>query len=464
MLKRIGLGLTSVCSSCVGRDGARNQRRHQRLENDPYEERADEEYILPNGNLVWDPSSKKFSSQRTDGRGPGYVPPDVPKSEASRIPTVEEFKLLKTLGKGAFGKVLLAAHKPTRHLYALKVVPKAKCTSRKQIRQVLSEMDILKIVKHPFCVVLQFSFQNSEFLFYVFEFAAGGMLFYHLKEEGRFTEARARFYIGEIVLALEYLHGLGIIFRDLKPENCLLSAAGHIVLTDFGSAKKLLEGEKTSTLAGTPHYMAPEVLKGEPYTTSADWWSCGVLLFEMITGKTPFESSDRMELYRAILGGHFKMPMFVSIRARSILYELIQTNPDIRLGTVDENDSSVSHNDIKKHCFFSQHPMDPEEESKYLREETRRQELLSSKGISTGSLIQKFTSEITSSLSRQTVLCDWQWDQLLACNVTPRFPKLAHPTNCRYFDSVATSFAPTLTDLPLCDDHFYLDDFDFVRN
>ena len=107
MLKRIGLGLTSVCSSCVGRDGTRGQRRHQRLQNDPLEERADEEYILPNGNLVWDPSSKTFSSRKTDAGGLGYVPPEVPKSEESRIPTVEEFKLLKTLGKGAFGKVYI---------------------------------------------------------------------------------------------------------------------------------------------------------------------------------------------------------------------------------------------------------------------------------------------------------------------------------------------------------------------
>lgn len=461
----------------------------------------EEDFLLPGGE--WDPSLSHASSRssrsstrgkssirsrivRADSDGQSgaaagdYVPPPVP--AAKTLPTFDEFRLLKTVGKGAFGKVMMCVHSPSRILYAMKVVPKAKIKTQKQMSQILAECRILKRIRHPFCVSLQYAFQNDDFLFYVFEFAAGGMLFYHLKQEGRFMEPRARFYFGEIILALEYLHGFGIIFRDLKPENCMLSELGHIILTDFGSAKMLELSEKTTTIAGTPQYLAPEVLRGEPYSFSADWWSCGILLYEMLTGRLPFFSADRLELYKMVLRGDFKVSSVVSPRARALLYRLINKDPDFRLGCASGGCHKQSAQEIKDHSFFSQAPMDPDEEAQYAAEEAERErhrEALErsrrsrSRGTSSfmetaGNMIRSLSTNTSIRLSGnrppyQGVPCEWTWEELERREVYPPFkPKLAHPTDVRHFDPVMTCIPATITDLVTTDRALHLEGFDFV--
>ncbi|CAI8043945.1 Protein kinase 2 [Geodia barretti] len=409
--------LFSCCCSCMGE------------EEDEAGYRNESDYLLPGGE--WDPSLSssvvKRRSRRSRGRDSGgasgsgsfadngaggedseslYTPPEVP--GATSVPKFQDFKLLKTVGKGAFGKC------PLRH----EGVPKTKIRTQKQTNQILSELNILKRIQHPFCVALKSTFQDKNFLFYIFCFAAGGMLFYHLRQEGKFTEPRARFYLGEIVLALNYLHGFSIIFRDLKPENCMLSEQGHVILTDFGSAKSLEMRERANTLAGTPQYMAPE---------------------------TPFNSADRGDLYKMVLRGDYRVPNFVSPRARSLIYKMINRDPEFRLGCSSAANRDQAVSEIKDHAFFSNTPMDPDEEMFYSTEEAERerhrQALARARRsrerdlYGSGSIVGAASSvlrslsirRISGSGTCQGAACEWNWEDLENMKVTPPFkPLLFH--------------------------------------
>ena len=407
--------------------------------------------LIPTNNLLLSSTGGRIEGARPDPGG--YSPPSVPAS-ASRVPTIDDFVLLKTLGKGTFGKVMLCKHSVARRIYAIKVVPKAKLSTKKMIDQLVAELNIMMRVDHPFCISIQFAFQTETDLFYVLDFAAGGMLLYHLRQETRFSEPKARFYFGEIVLAIEYLHSLGVIFRDLKPENCLLSEKGHLKLADFGSAKKLGTHQKTQTLAGTPQYIAPEILKGDPYSFAADWWSCGIFLHEMMVGKPPFSSSDRVELYKSVLRSSFRVPSYVSPRAKDLLYKLIEKDPDMRLGGSDGGAQSAA--DIKVHLFFSLSPMEEGEEAKLVAEEEERQRHLDALEESritrsfsqASSLVRNLSLKVRTLSGASQQLpepCSWTWDELERRNVTPPFtPVLSDITDCRHFDLAMTSLPPTL--------------------
>ncbi|KAI9222381.1 kinase-like domain-containing protein, partial [Blastocladiella britannica] len=251
---------------------------------------------------------------------------------------LDDFQLLKLIGKGTFGKVLLAKHKTTGRPCAIKVIPKAVLKNHpNEIRHVMSERNVLmRNMKHPFLVGLQYAFQTPIKLYLVLDYVNGGELFFHLQRERRFSEDRVRFYAAEITSALEYLHGLGIMYRDLKPENILLDRDGHIALTDFGLAKENIEPAvgRTSTFCGTPEYLAPEIVKRQPYTLAVDWWCLGSVVYEMLVGLPPFFSTNTQELFQRILHDKLRWPAHipVSAAARGFVAALLVRQPELRLG------------------------------------------------------------------------------------------------------------------------------------
>jgi len=260
--------------------------------------------------------------------------------------SVEDFDLLNLIGKGSFGKVMQVKKKDTGKIYAMKVLDKKHILAHNEVEHTLAEKNILQQIHHPFLVNLNFSFQTEDKLYFILDYVNGGELFFHLQKEKRFSEERVIFYGAEILLALEHLHSNGIIYRDLKPENLLLTNEGHICLTDFGLCKEgiLKEDDRTATFCGTPEYLAPEVLKGKGYGKAVDWWSFGSLLYEMLTGLPPFYSQDVQEMYRKIMTDKLKFPSTMSENARSLLDGLLQRDLNGRLKDPAK---------IKDHVFFA---------------------------------------------------------------------------------------------------------------
>ncbi|XP_013927112.1 PREDICTED: ribosomal protein S6 kinase alpha-3 isoform X1 [Thamnophis sirtalis] len=261
------------------------------------------------------------------------------------------FELLKVLGQGSFGKVFLVkkiSGSDAKQLYAMKVLKKATLKVRDRVRTKM-ERDILVEVNHPFIVKLHYAFQTEGKLYLILDFLRGGDLFTRLSKEVMFTEDDVKFYLAELALALDHLHSLGIIYRDLKPENILLDEEGHIKLTDFGLSKESIDHEKKAySFCGTVEYMAPEVVNRRGHTQSADWWSFGVLMFEMLTGTLPFQGKDRKETMTMILKAKLGMPQFLSPEAQSLLRMLFKRNPANRLGAGPDGVE-----EIKRHPFFT---------------------------------------------------------------------------------------------------------------
>ncbi|XP_060950023.1 ribosomal protein S6 kinase alpha-3 isoform X2 [Limanda limanda] len=271
--------------------------------------------------------------------------------EGSEKADPRQFELRKVLGQGSFGKVFLVrkiSGPDAGQLYAMKVLKKATLKVRDRVRTKM-ERDILVEVNHPFIVKLHYAFQTEGKLYLILDFLRGGDLFTRLSKEVMFTEEDVKFYLAELALALDHLHGLGIIYRDLKPENILLDEEGHIKLTDFGLSKESIDHEnKAYSFCGTVEYMAPEVVNRRGHTHSADWWSYGVLMFEMLTGTLPFQGKDRKETMTMILKAKLGMPQFLSSEAQSLLRNLFKRNPANRLGAGPDGVE-----EIKRHHFFS---------------------------------------------------------------------------------------------------------------
>ncbi|XP_063479700.1 ribosomal protein S6 kinase alpha-2 isoform X5 [Symphalangus syndactylus] len=261
-----------------------------------------------------------------------------------------QFELLKVLGQGSYGKVFLVRKvkgPDAGQLYAMKVLKKATLKVRDRVRSKM-ERDILAEVNHPFIVKLHYAFQTEGKLYLILDFLRGGDLFTRLSKEVMFTEEDVKFYLAELALALDHLHSLGIIYRDLKPENILLDEEGHIKITDFGLSKEAIDHDKRAySFCGTIEYMAPEVVNRRGHTQSADWWSFGVLMFEMLTGSLPFQGKDRKETMALILKAKLGMPQFLSGEAQSLLRALFKRNPCNRLGA-----GTDGVEEIKRHPFF----------------------------------------------------------------------------------------------------------------
>ena len=209
-------------------------------------------------------------------------------------------------------------------IYAMKVLRKEAIIARKQVDHTRAEKAILQKIRHPFIVKLNYAFQTEDKLYMVLDFVNGGELFFHLKNEGKFSEERIRLYAAEISLALNHLHSMDIVYRDLKPENILIDSDGHICITDFGLSKEITPEEgATHTFCGTPEYLAPEVLKGQGHGCPVDWWSLGTLIYEMFTGLPPFYSQNINIMYQKILNGELRFPDFMSPDASDLLEGVI---------------------------------------------------------------------------------------------------------------------------------------------
>ncbi|XP_071444925.1 putative protein kinase C delta type homolog [Hetaerina americana] len=258
--------------------------------------------------------------------------------------TVSEFRFLKVLGKGTFGKVLLAELRGGssggfggggRKYYAVKVLQKDVVLEDDDVECTLVERKVLALgTRHPLLCHLFCTFQTKSHLFFVMEYLNGGDLMFHIQQSGRFSQERSRFYAAEVVSGLRFLHRKGIIYRDLKLDNVLLDYEGHVRIADFGMCKlRIYLDRTTDTFCGTPDYMAPEIIKGQLYNQSVDWWSFGVLLYEMLTGQSPFSGPDEDELSAAICHQQPIFPRYLTREAKDILILLLEKDPTVRLGS-----------------------------------------------------------------------------------------------------------------------------------
>ncbi|XP_065369950.1 protein kinase C isoform X3 [Calliphora vicina] len=303
---------------------------------------------------------------------------------------LQDFNFIKVLGKGSFGKVMLAEKKGTDEIYAIKVLKKDAIIQDDDVDCTMTEKRILALAaNHPFLTALHSCFQTPDRLFFVMEYVNGGDLMFQIQKARRFEAARAAFYAAEVTLALQFLHAHGVIYRDLKLDNILLDQEGHCKLADFGMCKEgIMNGVLTTTFCGTPDYIAPEILKEQEYGASVDWWALGVLMYEMMAGQPPFEADNEDELFDSIMHDDVLYPVWLSREAVSILKGFLTKNPEQRLGC------SGDENEIRRHPFFSK----------------------------------------------------LDWDELEKRNIKPPFrPKMKNPRDANNFDTEFTKEEPVLT-------------------
>ncbi|KAF8052806.1 hypothetical protein N665_1503s0002 [Sinapis alba] len=282
-----------------------------------------------------------FSGTDSDGS-----PEKVLVVKVSGVVGLDDFEVMKVVGKGAFGKVYQVRKKETSEIFAMKVMRKDKIMEKNHAEYMKAERDILTKIDHPFIVQLKYSFQTKYRLYLVLDFINGGHLFFQLYHQGLFREELARVYTAEIISAVSHLHEKGIMHRDLKPENILMDVDGHVMLTDFGLAKEFEENTRSNSMCGTTEYMAPEIVRGKGHDKAADWWSVGILLYEMLTGKPPFMGS-RGKIEQKIVKDKIKLPQFLSSEAHSLLKGLLQKEPERRLGS-----GPSGAGEIKEHKWF----------------------------------------------------------------------------------------------------------------
>ncbi|KAF9108200.1 Serine/threonine kinase [Mortierella sp. GBA35] len=305
---------------------------------------------------------------------------------------LEDFNFLAVLGKGNFGKVMLAEDKMTKGLYAIKVLKKEFIIEHDEVASTRSEKRVFQAAnkeRHPFLVGLHSCFQTETRIYFVMDYVSGGDLMLHIQRE-QFSERQAKFYACQVLLALEYFHKNNIIYRDLKLDNILLALDGHIKIADYGLCKEdMYYGSTTNTFCGTPEFMAPEILSEQKYGRAVDWWAFGVLIYEMLLGQSPFKGDDEDEIFEAILEDEILYPINMSRDSVSILQKLLTRDPEKRLGS-----GKTDAEEIKRHPFF--------------------------KGVN--------------------------WQDILDKKVPPPFfPKVRGPTDTSNFDSEFTREIPVLT-------------------
>lgn len=249
------------------------------------------------------------------------------------------FSFLQVIGRGGYSTVFKARKRDSGLLYAVKIMRKAEVMRAGKVPQAFTELSILAQVRHPFLIKLHYAFQSVRFMqntaiFLVLDFCPGGELFHYLKERGRLSEGEARFYFAEVLLALGYLHGCDILYRDLKPENVLLDAEGHIVLTDFGVSREGVSNLCVRrSFCGSPEYMTPEMLRGAGYTRAVDFYGLGAFLYELLAGIPPFFHTNRTRMFRSIQNEKLTFPLHFSREACSLIARLMEKTPASRLGS-----------------------------------------------------------------------------------------------------------------------------------
>ena len=279
----------------------------------------------------------------------------IPEQENNHSKISEnDFTKIKLIGKGSYGNVFLVRYNKNNMIYAMKVYKKSDLREKNQENNTKSERNLLTQINFPFIVEVKFAFQTDSKLFLVQEFIQGGDLFFHIHSGQKFSTQKTKFYLVEIILAIDFLHKNNMIYRDLKPENILIDSKGHIKLTDFGLSKIVTNiEEKSFTICGTLQYIAPEIISGEGYNESVDWWSLGIIMYEMLTGKLPFkfnfdsqEEQEQNDLN--IYDKKIKFPSWIEENAKDLINKLLNKDPEKRIGSGKEGAEN-----IKKHPFFS---------------------------------------------------------------------------------------------------------------
>jgi len=260
--------------------------------------------------------------------------------------TLSSFEVMTTLGTGTFGRVRLVKNTSNGKFCALKILKKSEIIRLKQVDHIKSEVSLLSMIQHPFVVNLLGHFQDDRRLYMALEYVQGGELFSYLRREGSFSDADSKFYAGQITLAFQYLHTLKIVYRDLKPENLLITTTGNLKITDFGFAK--LVEDRTWTLCGTPEYLAPEIIQSKGHGKSVDWWAMGILIYEMLAGFPPFFDENPFGIYQKILTGRIDFPKEFEKNSKSLIKGLLNADRTKRLGCL-KNEAE----DIKKHKWFA---------------------------------------------------------------------------------------------------------------
>ena len=325
--------------------------------NDSSKSKMDEKYLIDTkkfldenmNELLIDPSSKGKKSDTI-----------FSKHQTIKHVSLEDFQIMKVIGRGSFGKVCLVQYKKTKELYAMKSLKKDVLLDQDQVESTIVEKKILEKLDYPFLVGMVFCFQTEERIYFIMPFVRGGELFQHLRNQRFFPEEKVKFYSAIIGLSLEYLHTHGIVYRDIKPENILIDADGYLRLVDFGMAKVLHGDEKASSFCGTPEYLAPEIITGEGHNKSADWWSYGILMYEMFFGIPPFFCDNQEKMYQLITRAELRFPKKINISddAKDLLQKLLIKNQDERLG------AKSGFNDIRAHPFFNGFDFDALEKRK----------------------------------------------------------------------------------------------------
>ncbi|XP_008322698.1 serine/threonine-protein kinase N2 [Cynoglossus semilaevis] len=263
---------------------------------------------------------------------------------------IEDFNCLSVLGRGHFGKVLLAEYKKSGKLFAIKALKKGDIVTRDEVDSLLCEKRIFEVInatRHPFLVNLHGCFQTPDHVCFVMAYSPGGDLMTHI-HTSIFNEKQTVFYSSCVLLGLEFLHQNHIVYRDLKLDNLLMDADGFVRIADFGLCKEGMgHGDRTSTFCGTPEFLAPEVLTDNNYTRSVDWWGLGVLIYEMLVGESPFPGDDEEEVFDSIVNDEARYPRFLSPQSVSLLQKLLQKDPGKRLGSGVDDAA-----EIKRHKFF----------------------------------------------------------------------------------------------------------------
>uniref|UniRef100_A0A8C2GZF9 protein kinase C n=1 Tax=Cyprinus carpio TaxID=7962 RepID=A0A8C2GZF9_CYPCA len=290
------------------------------------------------GSLLWDGAPCGHLWEGSSPRPTSRI------THQTRI-TAEHFIFHKVLGKGSFGKVLLAELKGTKEWFAVKALKKDVVLMDDDVECTMVEKRVLALAwENPFLTHTYSTFQTKEHLFFVMEYLNGGDLMFHIQENGRFDLYRATFYAAEIVCGLQFLHSKGIIYRDIKLDNVMLDGEGHVKIADFGMCKENVFGDnRATTFCGTPDYIAPEILLGQQYSFSVDWWSLGVLVYEMLIGQSPFHGDDEDELFESIRMDTPHYPRWITVDTRDMLERLFERDPSRRLGVVGN---------IRGHLFF----------------------------------------------------------------------------------------------------------------
>ena len=260
--------------------------------------------------------------------------------------SIDDFNIISVIGRGYYGKVMLVENKYSKEIYALKSIHKDRLIEEKKVNTVLRERNVLAKINHPFIVQIKFAFQNEKKVYIGLEYVPGGELFRMLQLVPSLAPKAVRFYIAEVALALEYIHSLGIIYRDLKTENILITQKGHLKLTDFGLAKIVDtedgEGGSTKTFCGTNEYLAPEIVKHEAYGYAIDWWALGILTYELTFGETPFCNQSKKVIYEKILHDEPFFPAETPEETVDFIKKLLKKDPKKR----------GNFNDLKNHPFW----------------------------------------------------------------------------------------------------------------